>query len=235
MKVTYINHSCFLVETEKYQLLFDYATGELPVLDLEKPLYSFTSHFHHDHFNKRLFDLIKPHPDVHYIMANSNYPTDMPDRLYKYTTLVEPNSEYNIGDLKLTTLKSTDEGVSYTVYTDCGLIYHAGDLNAWLWEGETESYNQKMKKDYIKEISKLKDMEFLLAFLPLDPRQSPEHRELGIKIFLQYTKTKNIFPMHMWDKYDIAPELAAKLGEQGKLFCNATFNGQTFEIKEEPK
>ena len=52
MKITYIHHSAFLVETESAYLLFDYFQGKLPEFSEEKPLYVFASHRHPDHFFK---------------------------------------------------------------------------------------------------------------------------------------------------------------------------------------
>ena len=50
MKVTYIGHSGFLVETEIVNLLFDYSEGEVPEVNKEMPLLVFVSHNHHDHY-----------------------------------------------------------------------------------------------------------------------------------------------------------------------------------------
>ena len=35
MNVTYIHHSCFLVETNRFYYLFDYEKGSLPKMDTE--------------------------------------------------------------------------------------------------------------------------------------------------------------------------------------------------------
>ncbi len=51
MKITYINHSGFLIETKDCYYIFDYYKGELPLLDKEKEVIVFCSHFHKDHFN----------------------------------------------------------------------------------------------------------------------------------------------------------------------------------------
>ena len=59
MKVTYIYHSGFLVETEQCYYVFDYYQGELPELDVEKPIIVFASHAHPDHYNKKIFTLLK--------------------------------------------------------------------------------------------------------------------------------------------------------------------------------
>ena len=49
MKITFIAHSAFLVEWDKFYTLFDYVyepdyTGTLPPLDPQKPLLVFSSH-----------------------------------------------------------------------------------------------------------------------------------------------------------------------------------------------
>ena len=51
MKITYINHSGFLIETKDCYYIFDYYKGELPLLDKKKEVIVFCSHFHKDHFN----------------------------------------------------------------------------------------------------------------------------------------------------------------------------------------
>ena len=52
MIVTYIRHSGFLVETERFYYIFDYESGSLPELDREKPVLVLSSHSHSDHYNR---------------------------------------------------------------------------------------------------------------------------------------------------------------------------------------
>ena len=59
MKITYIGHSGFLVETKDCYYLFDYYKGDLPTLKPDKPMVVFCSHFHHDHFNPEIFDILR--------------------------------------------------------------------------------------------------------------------------------------------------------------------------------
>ena len=49
-------------------------------------------------------------------------------------------------------------------------VYHAGDLNWWHWEGESEEWNRKMAEDYRAEIDTLAGERIDLAFLPVDGR-----------------------------------------------------------------
>ena len=62
MKVTYLNHSGFLVETETKVLLFDYYTEGArkvyfdPKDYPEKDIFVFVSHAHEDHYDRRILD-----------------------------------------------------------------------------------------------------------------------------------------------------------------------------------
>jgi len=64
MTVTFIAHSAYLVEWDKFYTLFDYTyepdyTGALPELNPEKPLLVFASHSHEDHFDAKVFTLLE--------------------------------------------------------------------------------------------------------------------------------------------------------------------------------
>lgn len=59
IRVTYIYHSGFCVETESSYYIFDYYKGELPALNRQKSVYVFSSHFHEDHYNPKVFGLLK--------------------------------------------------------------------------------------------------------------------------------------------------------------------------------
>lgn len=80
LKVTYIHHDCFLIETDEMQALFDYwdfaeETG-FGLKDLQamlhpsKPLYVLVSHHHKDHYSPAIFALPGMHTaPVHYILS----------------------------------------------------------------------------------------------------------------------------------------------------------------------
>ena len=64
MKVTYIHHSSFLVETDENYFLFDYFEGELPEFKEDKPLLVFASHRHGDHFSRDLDSVVSYIPRI---------------------------------------------------------------------------------------------------------------------------------------------------------------------------
>lgn len=70
IKVTYLDHSGFLVELEDAYFLFDYYKGRLPQIDLEKKMFVFVSHAHHDHYRKDIFNLRKHFREIRYVLSS---------------------------------------------------------------------------------------------------------------------------------------------------------------------
>jgi len=204
MKITYIHHSSFCVELENSILLFDYFKGELPKFDTNKKLYVFASHFHEDHFNKCIFDIQNVHPDVTYILSK-----DIKRHRSKYikaaknSVIVNFDENISIDDMKIKTLESSDIGVAFLIEIEGKVIYHAGDLNWWHWEGENSDEENKYAENKFKDgIDKIKGLDIDLAFVPLDPRQG-DFYYLGFNYFMENTNTKVAFPMHMWGDFSL--------------------------------
>lgn len=202
MKITYLDHSGFAVEYKKYVLIFDWYKGKLPEFDSEKEIYVFSSHSHYDHFDRKIFELENIYPNVRYVLSADITEKPVPSKVW----FVIADKEYRIGNLKVQTLHSTDAGVAFLVYVDDRIIYHAGDLNWWHWEEESEYYNEQMRMDYQKEIHKLKNIRIDVAFVPLDPRQEEQYY-WGLDYFMKHTDTELVFPMHMWGHYEVYEKL----------------------------
>ena len=252
MNIFYIKHSGFLIETADCYYLFDYYTGDLPSLDCNKPILVFASHRHPDHYNPIIFSLLKAQNMQHITAVLSkdipkkNYPADIP------TLIVTFHQVYTLPytDASLYTLHSTDQGVAFLIKCPEGIFYHAGDLNDWVWEEETEQYNKQMSGSYRHEIKLLKEylhscamavaeelsknatgdvseeLSVDIAMLPLDPRQEQDYYR-GMLYFLQQIATKKVFPMHYWERPDIIQRFVqeypdyAKLIENTEAFCQS--------------
>ncbi len=203
MKIYPIYHSGFFVEMDEHYLLFDFYKGEIPKLDSLKPLYVFVSHSHYDHYNPNIDNVTEYYKTRKFIVNGVDSP-----KFYN----ADADSQYLIDDVKITTFKSTDEGVAFLVETEGKTIYHAGDLHLWYWGDEdTEEERQDMYERYIKEIKKLEGREIDVAFLVLDSRQKNEDAPLGIELFNEMTKTKAIFPMHYSHDEDLMEKRLLKL------------------------
>jgi L-ascorbate metabolism protein UlaG (beta-lactamase superfamily) len=200
MRVTYIHHSGFLVETDRFYYLFDYEKGALPEMDVEKPIFVLSSHSHGDHYHPEIFRLLKER-GMRHIRAVLSDDIAAPENVDVLP--VSPGKEYELGtQQKLTTFRSTDLGVAFLMEDQNRLIYHAGDLNDWVWEEETEEYNREMTANYRKEIQALSESvnhrEVDLAFVVLDPRQEKDY-DRGMCFFLENIPAKQVYPMHYWD------------------------------------
>lgn len=201
MEITYIGHSGFLVELSRVYLLFDYYEGKIPELRPDKPIFIFASHFHQDHFNPQVFELLKRQGKVYGVFSRDIFESRTPQDMEKWFVVPEQKYELPLG-VCVETLRSTDKGVAFLVVTEEAVVYHAGDLNDWAWEGETEQANRSMTGRYQKEIKKLVDRRIDVAFVPLDPRQGTFF-DRGMWYFLEHTKAKQVVPMHFWKQTDI--------------------------------
>ena len=221
MRIRYIYHSGFLVETAQSYYLFDYYKGALPALNAEKPLVVFCSHNHADHYNPAVFPLLLANGmrDVRAVLAKDilkkRYPKDIE------VLRARANESYALANgARVETLHSTDCGVAYLLTTPEGVLFHAGDLNDWTWEGESESDNRAMRGAFRHEIDKLKGRPIDAAFFPLDPRQQAHYAD-GLLYFLSTADVKTVYPMHMWEQPETVerflqayPQYAGKLAEK---------------------
>ncbi len=202
MKVTFIIHSSFFVEMESCALLFDYYQG--PVPETAKPLYVFASHCHPDHFSPAVFELAQRFPRVHFILSDDIWESRVPEELRSSTIFAAPRKAYQVDGLKIATLRSTDQGVAFLIDCEGKLIYHAGDLNCWVWDGAPRYQNDHMTQAYRDELKLLEGKKIDVAFVPLDPRQDADF-DLGMKYFFEAAGAKHVFPMHMWEDYSVVP------------------------------
>lgn len=199
MKITYIHHSAFLVETGSACLLFDYFEGNLPSIPQEKPLYVLSSHNHHDHFSQMIFSL--EHPNITYLLS-----WDIPEAGKSNVHYLQPDETWSDGILSLETFRSTDEGVAFWCRVDGREIYHAGDLNHWYWEGEDDQWNADMTAAYRAEVAKMTGRTADVAFIPVDPRLD-NWFYLGADDFMSRANAKVLFPMHFWGDFSVCEKL----------------------------
>lgn len=229
MKVTFIDHSGFLVELKKSVLLFDYYKGEIP--DIQgKHWYVFASHFHEDHFQPEIFKLREKQETITYILSKDI-------RQYRKHLLKEPyhivswNESYKIDGISVQTFQSTDEGCAFYVQAEGKSIFHAGDLNWWHWFGESEEDNRRMEVDFKAQIGRLEEKEIDLAFMLLDPRQEQAY-DWAMNYFMEHTKAKAVLPMHMWEKFSWCQKyMNTEKGKQNaRRFYPVKKTGETFSI-----
>lgn len=236
MKITFLQHSAFLVETGGESLLFDW-TGEstLPTFDRTKPLYVFASHHHGDHYTPRIFALGMD--NVTYILAScirlsakrkAGLGID-DSRVHRLTAGVT----VRIDGLTVRTVRSNDAGVAFLVDTPEGRLFHGGDLNDWSWIGEDPTWQEKIDKAWKRSLEQLRGERVDVAFLPLDGRLE-ENFWLGIHGYLQAMDCKRVFPMHCWGDLSVISKLKAMPESKGyrDRIMDITAEGQVFTLLE---
>ncbi len=230
MKIRYIYHSGFLAETDEASFLFDYYRGGLPETDPALPLYVFASHSHQDHFDPEIFRLAG-RPGVRFILSRDiaeQRKAQIPPELSDRTVFLGPDESWSDSLIRVSTLKSTDEGVAFLVGTGGKLLFHAGDLNDWQWDGEPDDWNVPMRKEFRRIVEPLRGRETDVLFFPLDPRQE-QYASCGLDYLLTVIRPAHIFPMHFADSPEITSAYAARHPELAG-FHAIHENGECFDI-----
>ena len=210
MRISYIHHSSFLVELKQLSLLFDYFQGDVKLPE-GKPAVIFASHRHGDHFSPVIFDFAKERQDVYYVLSDDIWEKRTPSGLRERILFAGPGQEFSLpwlSGISVRTFKSTDEGVAFLIRSPEGVIYHAGDLNNWQWEGEPKDWNRNMEVNYRRQLEAMKNEKIDVAFVPLDPRQGKDFYR-GMDDFMKMVGAARVFPMHCWDDFTVISGLKA--------------------------
>lgn len=219
--LTYIYHDCFILETSRAVVIFDYwkdplSTGETkdfpPLLDeipQYKKIYILVSHHHKDHFSRRVFLWKQRFPNMEYVISADTF------RAVSYLLreggtyqgyrapldsihVLVAGQEYRDEDIKVKAFPSTDIGNSYAVEINGKKIFHAGDLNAWLWiEESTQDEVDGVRNQFRQIITEIKGNYpfFDLVLFPVDSRLGREYW-WGAKYFVETIRTALFVPMH---------------------------------------
>ncbi len=194
--INYAGHSGFSVESDTHMLIFDYSEGTLPRPVKKKKIYIFVSHAHEDHFNPEIFRLANEYPNVKYIISYDIGEKVLADYGITDYIIAEPGMDIRPESrFRIKVLPSTDCGVAYLAGCSGRNIFHAGDLNLWLWEGMGEGEVYDMMSRFREYTRGLKNFWIDTAFLPLDTRQGM-YSYLGFDYYMKHFRIKNAIPMH---------------------------------------
>lgn len=245
IKVTHIFHSGVIVETDQHLLIIDYYHENHAFVrkvffdylkeQAHKDFYYFVTHGHDDHFTEKIFST--SHQSLkgktRYILSE-----DLADYKNTHSNIVfcRPYQAFGVGDLRITTFGSTDQGVSYLIKikSQDALIFHSGDLNWWHWKHFSQDEQLQEKKDFLEELQKLKahlttrDTTPDIAFVPIDPRLE-EFYNLAGNAFLEEIHPKKMFPLHFRDDYDITKKFKEQCSEPD-VFKSVAHSMETFNL-----
>lgn len=222
VNITYIWHDCFIITLPNCVVITDFwkeETGSwmqcdfpdfLHDIDRDTPLYIFVSHHHKDHFNRKIFLWAEKFRNIRYIISkdtaksvnyllreggtySGSYHIN-PDNV----TVLSPGETFSDDNISTTAFRSTDIGNSYLIECNGIKIFHAGDLNAWLWKDESTSSEIAAALNEFNSI--LADIRKVtptldIAFFPVDSRIGTGWWE-GAYIFVRTIKVNYFIPMH---------------------------------------
>ena len=234
MKLTYIYHSCFVLETEQCIILFDYykdtkgKSGYVHdyVLSHPKPLYILSSHFHPDHFSREIFQWKEQKKNIVYLLSHD---------ILKRKKAVEGEAIFlRKGDVyaddcvSVRAFGSTDVGVSFEVECESRKVFHAGDLNNWHWKDESTEREVKMAEgSYLHELKLLKEVcsHVDLAMFPVDPRIGTDFAR-GAEQFVDYIQVDAFVPMHFWNRPDEVKPFGEYARRKGVRYVLLAYPGE---------
>lgn len=219
VELKYIFHSGFLLESDKCILIFDYwmdPSGIMPHYinpSGNKHIYVFASHFHEDHFTKKIFEWRKNNPftEYTYILSKDILKHRRANKEDADIWLAKGGS-WEDENIKVIATGSNDSGVSWIVEVDDKRIFHAGDLCNWyarfLTDGTPEeeifseefgtyinpAAEEKRFLGELKDIRKITDS-FDLVMFPVDGRIGNGYT-LGARQFIDRFKVGLFVPMH---------------------------------------
>ena len=134
MKLSYIFHSGFVLETERCVLVFDFWMDPARVMDVymgtRKRVYVFASHFHEDHFTREILKWRDGIPGITYILSKDILRRRRASREDADVWMAK-GATWKDENLLVIASGSNDSGVSWIVEVEGKRIFHAGDLCNW--------------------------------------------------------------------------------------------------------
>lgn len=219
MKLTYIWHDCFVFENNQLIIVFDFwkdmtsrddkSPSFIEMADKAKPIYVIVSHHHKDHFTNRIFDWDSQFNHIHYILSKdvARHVRHLlnPDSLCKgikpdpsHITVLQPGESFSDSRLRVEAFGSTDIGNSYCVTIGGLTLFHAGDLNAWIWKDEsTEEEVNDAIADYNRILTSIAAAHPVIdyAMFLVDSRIGTDYFT-GARMFVRAIDVRRFFPMH---------------------------------------
>lgn len=240
MTITYIYHSCYLIEFEEFSLLFDFYQ-DVPrndgtnwitdyLLKKEEDLYVFCSHSHSDHFNPEILSWRNRKKNIRYIFSDELLQSTkvLPEDAY----FLKKEELFRDHRIKVKAFGSTDAGCSFLVGYEDKMYFHAGDLNNWHWREEVSSEEAlSYENNFLCELELLseKSESIYVAMFPVDPRLGKDFMR-GAEQFISRIETEYFLPMHFGEKYDLLNSFNEVAEKYNSNYLTITHRGQSFNL-----
>lgn len=241
MKVYYIYHSGFALETDSLMLIIDYYKDSddsnlesgivhSQLLNTKKPIYVLSTHAHHDHFNPEILRWKQTNPKIKYIFSRDILDLKLAKK--EDANYLCKGEAFEDNNLSIEAFGSTDQGVSFLIHIDNKLIFHAGDLNNWHWKDESSAEESQFAENwYLEELTDIyRQYKVLdLVLFPVDQRLQTDYY-LGAEQFISKIHTRYFAPMHFDENYKAANAFADVVKKYKTTFLEIKEKGQTFNI-----
>lgn len=233
MTLTYVFHSCFMLETKHCIIIFDYwkdsenRTVEHKLAETDKRVYFLASHFHEDHFNPEIIQMDVPHGEKRIILSR-DIVRHRRAASADADALLRKGETYSDGMVTVKAFGSTDAGVSFMLLVDGKRVFHAGDLNNWHWETEsTPQEIRKMEGDFKAVLRDIKKEypEVDIAMFPVDPRLQTDFAR-GARQWLDTIRTAAFAPMHFHPATEQAMAFGPEAEASGTRFLYIHHQGE---------
>lgn len=140
MKICYIFHGCFTIESDKCAVIIDYvkdthgADNRMKVRNILKNrkirIYVLCTNASAENFNSEIFSWRYLHPDIRYILSKDIESAYLPPTC----RFMEPNETFHDELLKIDTVPSSGNGLMFLLNMDGKYLLHAGRSE---WAGDT--------------------------------------------------------------------------------------------------
>lgn len=181
-------------------------------MNTDKHVYVFSSHFHEDHFTKKIFDWRKSINNITYILSKDIVKRRRAQKEDADVWMAK-GAQWEDENIKVTASGSNDSGVSWIVEVEGRKIFHAGDLCNWYARFLAEDIvpetiiseefgeinpiaEEKQFLGELKDVARLaQDTHFDIVMFPVDGRIGNGYT-LGGRQFIDRFKVGLFVPMH---------------------------------------
>lgn len=250
MRLTYLFHSGFAIETDNCIVIIDYwidpTDAVKNLLAKGKPVYVLASHHHEDHFNREVFRWKRMNPSIKYLLARDILEAQRADAGEADAWLVKGDTWYD-DNISVLAFGSNDCGVSFMLDIEGKRFFHAGDLNNWYAKFLTDRYRGRKiysyefdceidpvedERLYLAELEDLKKVSsyFDVVLFPVDGRVGNGYM-LGARQFIERFQVGLFVPMHfVLAGFESAWRMKEYTDEKKISFWSIDTDGESVEI-----
>lgn len=240
MTITYIYHSCYLLEFDEFSVIFDFYKDAKKddgrfwvkdyLLEKEDDLYVFCTHSHSDHFNPEILEWRKKKTNITYVFSTEV----LENKRLKEDNIVylDKLQTYEDALLDVKAFGSTDEGGSFLMKVGDKNYFHAGDLNNWHWNEEVPKHEAATyENNYLCELELVAENveNVFVAMFPVDPRLGKDYMR-GAEQFVKRIPTQYFLPLHFGEHYAKANAFSSFAQEHQCNYLKINKKGQSFEL-----